>query len=63
LHYNGIYNEAKANREQPRRGQASNQRRAQQVEHGKRKQAEAQNDGAERKFQTANAPQTTGQRV
>lgn len=40
--YNGVRNEPAANREQPRRGQASNQRRAQQVEHGKRKQAEAQ---------------------
>jgi hypothetical protein len=50
LQYTGVRIEAPANREQPRRGQASNQRRAQQVEHGKRKQAEAQNDGAEHKF-------------
>jgi hypothetical protein len=50
LQYTGVRIEATANREQPRRGQASSQRRAQQVEHGKRKQAEAQNDGAEHKF-------------
>jgi hypothetical protein len=30
------------------------QRRAQQIQHGKRKQAEAQNDGAEHKSQTPN---------
>jgi hypothetical protein len=63
LQYNRVRNEPTANREQPRRGQASIQRRAQQVEHGKRKQAEVQNDGAEHKSQTPNAPQTTGQRV
>jgi hypothetical protein len=64
LQYAGVRNETD---EKPRttatRPSIANQRRAQQVEYGKRKQAEAQNDGAEHKFQTPNVPQTTGQRV
>lgn len=40
--------------------QASNQRHAQQVERGKRKQVEARSDGAHHQFNTRNATQITG---